>query len=133
MKHSEWFEVEQEVRQGCTLSPWLFNVLMFAIVDEAREGFREGVRLEEKNVNILLFAYDMVLVADSEESLRVNLTKLNEALTKRKKTEVITMGKDRGHCCVKVWDRKLEAAGVVKYLGVMICGDGNMEKIRSRI
>ena len=25
-KHTEWFEVKQGVRQGCTLSSWLFNV-----------------------------------------------------------------------------------------------------------
>ena len=25
-KHLEWFKVEQGVRQGCTFSPWLFNV-----------------------------------------------------------------------------------------------------------
>ena len=52
------------------------------IVKEAREGFKEGVRLGEENVDVLLIADDMVLVADSEESLRVNLTKLDEALTK---------------------------------------------------
>ena len=60
------------------------------------------MRLGEKNINSLLFAYDMVLVADSEESLRVNLTKLNEALTKREKTEVMKVGKERGHCCMEV-------------------------------
>ena len=39
------------------------------IVKEAREGFKEGVRLGEENVDVLLFADDMVLVADSEKSL----------------------------------------------------------------
>ena len=110
------------------------------IVKEARGGFKEGVRLEEENVDVLLFADDMVLVADSEESLRVNLTKLDEALTKWEmtmnweKTEVMKVGKERGHCCVEVGDRKLESVEEVKYLGVMISGDGRMEEeIRSRI
>ena len=139
-KHSEWFEVEQGVRQGCILSPWLFNVFLDVIVQEAREGFKEGVRLGEENVDILLFADGMVLVADSEESLRVNLTKLDEALTKWEmkmnweKTEVMKVGKERGHCCVEVGDRKLESVEVGKCLGVMISGYGRMEeKIRSRI
>ena len=72
-KHTEWFEVKQGVRQGCTLSPWLFNVFLDT---EARVGFEKGVRLGEENVDILLLADDMVLVADSEESLRVNLLNL---------------------------------------------------------
>ena len=59
------------------------------------------MRLGEVNVNILLFANDMVLVADSEESLWVNLTKLDEVLTKWEmkmnweKTEVMKVGKER--------------------------------------
>ena len=43
-------------------------------------------------------------------------------------------GKERGHCFVEVGDRRLESVEVVKYLGVMISGDGRMEEeIRSRI
>ena len=50
------------------------------------------------------------------------------------KTEVMKVGKESGHCCVEVGDRKLESVEVVKYLGVMISGDGRMEEeIRSRI
>ena len=35
------------VREGCTMSPWLFNLVMDSIVREARESFRGGVQLEE--------------------------------------------------------------------------------------
>ena len=70
----------------------------------------------------------------------MNLTKLDEALTKWdmkmnwEKTEVMKVGKERGHCCVEVGDRKLESVELVKYSGVMISGDGRMEdEIRSRI
>ena len=50
------------------------------------------------------------------------------------KTEVMKLGKERGHCCVEVGDRRLESVEVVKYLGVMISGDGRIEEeIRSRI
>ena len=49
-------------------------------------------------------------------------------------TEVMKVGKERGHCCVKVVDRRLELVEIVKYLVVMISGDGRMEeKVRSRI
>ena len=51
------------------------------------------------------------------------------------KTKVIMkVGKERGQCCVDVGDMKLESVEVVKYLEVMISGDGRMEEeVRSRI
>ena len=32
---SEWFEVKQGVRQGCPMSPWLFNIFLDMVVREA--------------------------------------------------------------------------------------------------
>ena len=75
--------MNQGLRQGCTLAiTFFFNVFLDIIVKEAREGFMEGVRLGTENVDVLLFADDMVLIADSEESLQMNLKKLDEALTR---------------------------------------------------
>ena len=64
----------------------------------------------------------------------MNLRKLDESLTRWKmkmnweKTEVMKVGMERGHCCVEFGDRRLESVEVVKYLGVMISGDGRMEE-----
>ena len=82
----------------------------------------EGVRLGKENVDVLLFEDDMVLIEDSEESLKMNLKKLDEALIRWEmkmnweKTEVMKVGKERGHCCVEIGDRRLELVEVVKYL-----------------
>ena len=46
-KQLEWFNVDQGVRQGCTLLPWLFNVFLDTIVNEAREGFLGGDETRE--------------------------------------------------------------------------------------
>ena len=67
----EWFPVNVGLRQGCVMSPWLFNVCMDGLVRDMNvrvllkglELLREnGGRFEKKQ---LLFADDTALVADS--------------------------------------------------------------------
>ena len=60
-KHSEWFTVDQDTRQGCSLSPWLFNVFVDTIVKEAKGLCGKS---DIRDENVLLFADDMVLIAD---------------------------------------------------------------------
>ena len=51
---TEWFKEDQRMRQGCTPSPWLCNVFLDTIVEEARKGFMEGVRQGSETVDVLL-------------------------------------------------------------------------------
>ena len=67
---SEWFEVKQGVRQGCPMSPWLFNIFLDMVVKEARDSFQRGVCLDTRQVQILLFADDAVLVTENGEHLK---------------------------------------------------------------
>ena len=53
-KNSEWFEAAMGVRQGCTMSPWLFNLVVDSIVRKARENFQGWVQLERSKVQFLL-------------------------------------------------------------------------------
>ena len=39
---SEWFEVEQCLRQGCVLAPLLFNIYFAAVVNVASTRFKAG-------------------------------------------------------------------------------------------
>ena len=48
-QNSDWFGVEQGVRQGCVMSPWLFNLYMDNIVREARQKFVGEVQMEGKD------------------------------------------------------------------------------------
>ena len=66
-QNSDWFGVEQGVRQGCVMSPWLFNLYMDNIVREARQKFVGGVQMEETVVQLLLFADDLMLVVENDE------------------------------------------------------------------
>ena len=57
-------------------------MLLDTVVNEAKESFIEKVRLGKENVDVLLFANNMVLTAGSAESLQINLKKLDETLTR---------------------------------------------------
>ena len=77
---TEMFGVQKGVRQGCTLSPWLFNVFVDEVVKEARREFVSGVKLSTRGVEVLMFEDDMVLMAESAEGLERNLGVMSEAL-----------------------------------------------------
>ena len=100
--NSDWFEVEQGVRQGCVLSLWLFNLYMDTIVREAREKFVEGGQLEETTVQLLLFADDLMLVAEKDEDVERNQRMLEEVMKKWrmqinwKKTKVLIVKQGGG-------------------------------------
>ena len=69
----DWFQIRKEVRQGCILSPCLFNlhaeyIIRNAGVDEAQIG----IKIARRNINNLRYADDTTLMAESEEELRVS-------------------------------------------------------------
>ena len=72
---SEWFPVDDGMRPGCVMSPWLFIVYMDGVVREVNvRVLGKWLELLSANVgrfeiNELLFADDTALAADSEEKL----------------------------------------------------------------
>ncbi len=69
---SDTIHVESGVRQGCPLSPTLFNLFIAGLVREL-EGSGRGVTLGEVIIPALFFADDMVLLAQSESELETLL------------------------------------------------------------
>ena len=63
---SECFRIDSGVRQGCIMSPWLYNLYMYGVMKEVKMGMgRIGVRLPG-----LSYADDLVLCCQSEEGLK---------------------------------------------------------------
>ena len=68
---TNWFCSNIGVRQGDTLSPTLFNLFVNDLATEIKT-LECGVKIGNKSVSILLYAEDIVLISESEESLQKN-------------------------------------------------------------
>ena len=67
------------VRQGCVLSPCLFNLYAEYIMQNVGlEEAQAGLKIAGKNINNLIYADDTTLMAESEEELRRLFMKMKE-------------------------------------------------------
>ena len=72
---TDWFQIGKEVSQGCILSSCLLNLYAeYAELDEAQTG----IKIAGRNINNLRYADDTTLMAESEEELKILLTKVKE-------------------------------------------------------
>ena len=70
------------VRQGCVLSPWLFNVFMDRIMREVKERLQGGVQLTTTLVQMLLFADDIIVCTEKKEDMERNLAEMKVVMEK---------------------------------------------------
>ena len=76
---TNWFQIGKGVRQGCILSPCLFNFYAEYIMRNARlEEAQAGIKNAGRNINNLRYADDTTLMAESEEKLKSLLMKVKE-------------------------------------------------------
>ena len=76
---ADWFQLGKGVRQGCILSPCLFNFYAESIMRNARlEEAQAGIKTSGRNINNLRYTDDITLMAESEElkSLLMKVKKL---------------------------------------------------------
>ncbi len=76
-KLTDWFDCTTGVKQGCNLSPTLFSVFANDLVQEIND-LDLGIPMGDLNVSILLYADDIVLMANTEEKLQSMLNVLHE-------------------------------------------------------
>src|SRR5215469_11982612 len=137
---SKWQCIERGDRQGCVMSPDLFNLYSEMIMREIKE--LEGIRLNGYNINNIRYADDKALVADSEGRLQCLLNVLNEVSERKglkinkSKTEVMVISRAviNPRVNIRIKDNLVKQVGRFNYLGSLINDDGRCEdEIRKRI
>ena len=114
------------VRQGCILSPCLFNlyseyIMRNAGLDEAQAG----IQIARRNINNLRYADDTTLMAESEEELKSFLMKVKEESEKVglklniQKTKIMASGP------ITSWQINGETVSDFLFLGSKITADGD--------
>ena len=75
----DWFQIRKGVRQGCILSPCLFNLYAEYITrNGGLEEAQAGIKIAGRNINNLRYADDTTLMVESEEELKSLLMKVKE-------------------------------------------------------
>ena len=103
---TDWFQIVKGVRQGCILSPCLFNFYAVYIMKNAGlEEAQAGIKIAGRNINNSRYADGTTLMAESEEELKRLLMKVKEESEKSWLTAQHSENKDHG-----IWSHHLMAS-----------------------
>ena len=121
---TDWFSLEVGLRQGCILSPVLFNIFIDGLAEEVKKV--GGVKYGENIIlSLLLFADDIVLVADNPKMLQKMLdvvfkySKNYRFRFNQEKSNIMIFGR-KGKDKFYLGDTELEIVEFYKYLGLVL-------------
>src|ERR1043165_5114230 len=129
---SSEFRIRRGVRQGCVISPTLFNILSEMVMREALKGYKGGIHVGGRRITNLRYADDIVLMASTEAELQDLVTRLDRE--GRKKGLEINMSKTKcmalsgNQCNIKIQDIRIEQVETFVYLGSLITEDAESSR-----
>ena len=135
----DWFRTTVGVRQGCLLSPTLFNIFLERIMTDALENHQGTVSIGGRTITNFRFADDIDGLAGDEQEL-VNLVERFEKTStsygmeiSAEKTKLKTNNTQGISTEVKVNGQRLETVTSFRYLGSIITDEGSKPDILARI
>lgn len=138
---SEEIEIRRGVRQGCVLSPLLFNAYSEEIMKKALEGETAGIKVNGIPINNIRYADDTIIMAENIEDLQRLMNRIVECgqeygLTMNiKKTKFMRISKtQRNNENLTINGTSVEQVEQYTYLGTMINSTNDYSKeIKTRI
>ena len=134
----DWFRTTIGVRQGCLLSPILFNIFLERIMTDALEDHIGSVSIGGRIITNLRFADDIDAIAGSEEELIELVNRLDRTSTSygmeinTEKTMIMTNNPNGIGADIRVHGQRLEEVHSFKYLGAILSDEGTKQEILAR-
>ena len=126
---TDWFQIGKGVRQGCILSPGLFNFYAEYIMRNAElEETQAGIKIAGRNINNLRYADDITLMAESEEELKSLLMKVKVQSEKISLKLNIQKTRIMASSPITSWEidgETVETVSDLIFLGSKITADGD--------
>ena len=130
------FNTSTGLKQGCNLSPNLFNLFIQDITKCFNDSKCDPARLISENINCLLYADDLVLISETPEGLQNCLDNLYEYIKTWKlsinytKTKIMLLSrrKTKSKIVFKVGIKEIDLCNSYKYLGTQIAENGSYKE-----
>ena len=132
----DWFKTSVGVRQGCLLSPTLFNILLERIMTDSLEDHAGTVSIGGRTITNLRFADDIDGLAGTETELANLVERLDKTSAtygmqiSAEKTKLMTNNINGISNTIKVSGETVQSS---KYLGAIVTDEGSRPEILSRI
>ena len=138
--NTAWFGLGQGVRQGCILSPTLFNLYADYIMRRALDNWDGGLSIGGWRLSNIRYADDTTLLATSLDELATILQKVKEEseamglFLNVAKTKLMVIGADQPDNPLIVDKEEVERVAKFNFLGALITQDGGCKReIRRRL
>uniref|UniRef100_A0A8D8SHV0 Craniofacial development protein 2 n=1 Tax=Cacopsylla melanoneura TaxID=428564 RepID=A0A8D8SHV0_9HEMI len=141
-EHTDEVQILRGVRQGCVLSPILFNLYSEHIFREALNDMDEGIPINGIRLNNLRYADDTIMLADTIEGLQKLMTKIAEVSSSygldinASKTKLMIISKEQisSDAQIIVNQVRIERVTQCQYLGTCINEAwDNSQEVKCRI